>query len=345
LTEERTRKQRRLCSPALVLLFLAPVLGELLSGSAPPAEFFQPFGFILLTILYGGGAILARELTHRWDKGWPTLLALGAAYGIAEEGLMCKSFFDPAWMDLGELANYGRWFGVNWVWSVHLTIFHAVFSIAIPVLLVSLIFPARRSEAWISRRTFKRLSLLWVANGAFIFLALTPYRPPLMPFLSAALIAVGCVRLARRLPRPACDSEQVRLRRPLWFGLTGFLGTVGLFVLAWVSPVIGVPPLLAMLLMAGWPVVVAWIVLKVLGRGVLCSERHQLALASGGLILFVLLAPIQEFDQARVDDMTGMTLVGVGIVVLLAWLAWRVRWRDRVDSQMAPGHRKEDAKE
>ena len=247
VTEEPTRKQRRLCSPALVLLFLAPVLGELLSGSAPPTEFFQPFSFILLTTLYGGGAILARELTHRWEKGWPSLLALGAAYGIAEEGLMAKSFFDPAWMDLGQLATYGRWGGVNWVWVVQLTIFHAVFSIAIPVLLVTLMFPASRTEAWIGRRTFRWLSLLWVASGVFVFLALTPYRPPVVPLLSALLLTVGLVRLARRLPRPACDPAHVCLRRPLWFGLTGFVGTLGLFFVAWACPVNGVPPLLALL--------------------------------------------------------------------------------------------------
>lgn len=325
MTEEVARKQRRLCSPALVLLFLAPVVGELLSGSAPPAEFFQPFSFVLLTTLYGGGAILARELKLRWEKGWPTLLALGAAYGIAEEGLMAKSFFDPVWMDLGQLATYGRWGGVNWVWVVQLTIFHAAFSIAIPVLLVTLMFPARCTEAWISRRTFRWLSLLWAANGVFIFVALTPYRPPPIAVLLTVLVTVVMIRLARRLPRPECDPEQVRLRRSLWFGLTGFVGTLGLFFVAWVCPVNGVPPLLAVLLLAGLPVGVAWIALKVLGRGLICSERHQLALASGGLMFFVLLAVLQEVDASRPDDMTGMALVGLVVFVFLIRLRRRVR--------------------
>ena len=29
-----------------------------------------------------------RELVRRWDKGWPTLLALGAAYGVAAGALL-----------------------------------------------------------------------------------------------------------------------------------------------------------------------------------------------------------------------------------------------------------------
>ena len=66
----RTGKSR---APAWVLFFLAPVVGELLSTSAPPAEFFKPIIFLVLCILYGGGAIIVRELTIRWEKGWPTL--------------------------------------------------------------------------------------------------------------------------------------------------------------------------------------------------------------------------------------------------------------------------------
>ena len=94
-------------SPGFVLFFLAPMVGELLSGSSPPVEFFNPFGLALLSLLYGGGAIIARELMRRWGKGWGALLLLGAAYGIVEEGLMVKSFFDPNWVDLGALGHYG----------------------------------------------------------------------------------------------------------------------------------------------------------------------------------------------------------------------------------------------
>ena len=95
--------------PALILFFLAPAIAELLSGSAPPSEFFNPVGFLLLASLYGSGALIVRELKVRWNKGYVSLFILGAAYGILEEGLMVKSFFDPNWMDLGILGSYGRW--------------------------------------------------------------------------------------------------------------------------------------------------------------------------------------------------------------------------------------------
>lgn len=102
-------------SPAWLLILLAPAVGELLSGSSPPVEYFQPLSFILLTSLYGSGALLVREIVFRWGKGWPSVLALGAAYGMVEEGWMVKSFFDPAWVDLGKLgrAAVGRELGMG----------------------------------------------------------------------------------------------------------------------------------------------------------------------------------------------------------------------------------------
>jgi hypothetical protein len=158
-------------SPSLLLLLLAPAIGELLSGSSPPLEFFFPPSLILLALMYGCGALVCREMVVRWGKGWLSLLLLGIAYGIYEEGIVLRSFFNSAWQDLvlqpqinphpesfpqdegrasalrtpslrlcggrgqgmggsqtpgaavvlDNLAHYGRWAGVNWVWGEHLT--------------------------------------------------------------------------------------------------------------------------------------------------------------------------------------------------------------------------------
>jgi len=186
--------------PALVLFFLAPVIGELLSGSAPPVEFFNPFALIILPALYGSGALLVRELTLRWKKRWPTILVLGLAYGIVEEGLMVKSFFDPHWMDLGLLGVYGRLGGINWVWSISLMLYHATVSIAIPILLVELIYPERRDEPWLGRRGRIGFSLLLAVDVAFGYLALTTYRPPFLPYVFAMAVTLTLGWLGRRMP-------------------------------------------------------------------------------------------------------------------------------------------------
>jgi len=52
------------------------------------------------------------------------------------------------------------------------------------------------------------------------------------------------------------------------------------------------------------------------------AERHQLALVSGVLAFFAILAPLQEIDETRVDDTSGMIWVGVTLAIFLFWV-WR----------------------
>jgi hypothetical protein len=90
---------------------------------------------------------------------------MGMAYGIYEEGIMVRSFFDQNWMDLGELAHYGRWIGINWIWAIALTIFHSAVSISLPILLTNLLFPKHKEEAWLSKKAFIFFSILFLFNA------------------------------------------------------------------------------------------------------------------------------------------------------------------------------------
>ncbi len=310
--------------PVLILFFLAPAIGELLSGSSPPSEFFNPFVLLVLNALYGSGALLIREARVRWKKGWPTVLALGAAYAIVEEGLMVKSFFDPHWVDLGLLGTYGRWGGVNWVWCAHLTIFHAVFSIATPILLLDLLFPSWREEQWLSRRGMIGFTLLLLADVALGFLGLTTYRPPWGPYLGAVLLVGALIWLAWRLPARWGVPGDGCVPRPLLFALAGFGLTVALFLTAWVLPNVDVPVGVTLGAEVASAVLALWGV-PALSRNGAWGEPHRLALAAGGLGFFILLGPLQELDKARTDNTTGMALVSLAAVVLLVLLWRRVR--------------------
>jgi hypothetical protein len=337
-----------------VLLLLAPAIGELLSGSSPPAEFFNPVVFALQVALYGSGAVLARELTCLWRKGWPTLLTLGVAYAIIEEGLCCKSFFDPHWPDVGLLGSHGRWLGVNWVWTVLLTGYHAVFSILVPVALVELAFPAQRGESWTGprfRRVLLGLLLTVVVLGLLMFPdAAKPYRPPVVGYALSAILVIALIGLAARMPAvvslwpakvppgrgdvspPGAQVPAKAPARPIAFGLTAFLGTLGWFGVSWVLPHTGLPPVGTVAL----GLLVIGVVAGGLGRlagGDLSrlEPRHRWALCAGCLLFFILLAPIQEATNAqRPDNTTGMTAVGLAFALGLIWLRHRLR-RDRVN--------------
>ncbi len=290
-------------------------------------EFFNPFGFMLLTALYGSGAILARELKHRWHKGWLSLFVLGAAYGILEEGVMLKSFFDPAWVDIGILGSYGRWLGVNWVWSLELTLFHAVVSIAIPILLVELMFHQRRGEQWIGQRGLIGLSALLAADVALGYFFLTNYSPPLIPYVLTVAVVVALVLLAWRLPRQLFMPKTACMRHPFWFWLIGFTGAIAFFLVFWRLPNTNLPPWVTMFISIGLVTLVAWVVMRMSGNGSSWSGMHKTALAAGALSLFILLAPIQEFDASHTDNTVGMTVVGLAGLLFLLWMWWRMRAR------------------
>jgi len=330
--DQQSGKRRLRIAPGVVLFFLAPAVGELLSGSSPPAEFFSPFGLAVLCLLYGGGAILVRELALRWGGGWRTVVILGVAYGVIEEGLMVKSWFDPNWMDLGLLGTYGRAAGVNWVWAAGLTLYHTVYSIAIPILLTTLIFAGRRDTPWLRRRGLVVVGVLFIADVVVGFLWLTPYRPPafayLLTLIGTALLIFLAKRAARRFPAPEA--------RPLgssWrSALLGLGGAILLFFLMWALPGVGLPfvVVLASFALFAWGSLV--LAARLERRGIFASPVQLLALASGALSFLILLAPLQELDKTRVDNTGGMSLVGVAFAIVLVWIAWRVRRRPAAEA-------------
>ncbi len=319
---------KRKIPPALALYFLSPVIGELLSGSAPPVEFFNPFGLLILPALYGSGALLVRELALRWDKRWPTILTLGLAYAIVEEGLMVKSFFDPNWMDLGILGVYGRWAGVNWVWSISLMIYHAAISIAIPILLVELLYPERRDEAWLGRRGRIGLSILLITTVVFGYLALTTYRPPLLTYMMAILLTFGLARIARRLPTQFPWSSAEKPWPTLAISMMSFSGIAGFFIASWALPASGLPPMGTILVLIAGTYIFLRLVWHAAAGG-RWRDPGRFAIAAGAMAFFILMAPLSENDPTRLDNPVGMTPVALSALVALGFLHRRIQQREQ----------------
>jgi hypothetical protein len=317
--------------PGLVLFLLAPAVGELLSGSSPPAEFFTPFGFTIMTALYGGGAVLCRELKVRWQKGMGSLLLLGAAYGVLEEGLMVASFFNPAWPDLGALGVFGRWLGVNWVWAVELALYHAIVSITVPVMLVELVYPDRRGTPWLGGGWFRAVALIFAADvvgGLIIFSVVTGYKPTEAQIIFSVLLAVGFALLARRLPADWARRGSKRMRRPLFYGALTILGAVASGAVFWVLPGIKSPLLHPVIVMALGALLDLLLIRSLADYDWRRStDLHRFAVAAGSLSLFVAFDFLQELDRTRTDNKAGMSLVGLSFLVGLALLGLKVRRR------------------
>ncbi len=310
----------------MALFLLSPIVAELLSGSSPPLEFFNPIVFFLLASLYGSGAIIVRELSTRWGRGWPSILLLGAAYGILEEGLMVKSFFDPNWIDLGILGTYGRWLGVNWVWAEWLTIYHSIFSISIPILVVDLIYPSYKGTNWVGKRALVGFFILLSAVVLFGHIFLTPYPLSFEQIFGSIMAIALLVYVARRFP--VLKKEENRTNASTWpFWFIGFSLTLTFFVTFGALPHIIPFPLFAMLIGFLLVMCFALLIFRLSRRGI--NDLHRYLLASGALSFLVILAPIQEMDMNRIDNPAGMTLVGLAFLLFLIFIGMRVRSRER----------------
>lgn len=325
--KEKTKKTL----PVVALLLLAPILGELLSGSSPPAEYFQPLTFLLLTLLYGTGALLIRETVRRWNKGWLAIFLMGMAYGIFEEGIMVRSFFDPTWGDLGLLATYGRWIGINWIWSIALTIFHAVVSISIPIALTELLFPKYRNTPWLGKRGYTISLILFAVNillGPFFGMKITALG------MIASSLSISLLVLLANIWTEDEDQVKTSIAPPQWkVILAGFTAMIGLIIGMWILPALSFPWLLTFIFLCivpwtgyGW--------FKRLGMKI-WSETECWAACFGLTLPWIILTVISEFENAnRPDDTSGMILVAVLFTVFLLILKIRIRMRERLSQDI-----------
>ena len=312
--------------PAFALFFLSPIVGELLSGSSPPAEFFQLFGFTIMSLLYGGGAILCRELKFRWGKGMGSLVLLGAAYGVIEEGLMVASFQSPSWMDLGILGIFGRVWGINWVWAVELTAYHSLVSITVPLLLVELLYPERKAESWLSgkwRKIVPALFILDVIGGYFIFAQVSNFWPPIPQYLFFIIVTILLVLAAYRLPADWARRGRKTMTRPRTILLISTIAAFSCGVVFWILPN-NLSGLVSSILVITLGLSVILLTIRKLTSYDWSEANpvHRVALAAGSLSPLILGAMFQEFDGSRTDNTSGMFLVGLAFILFLLVL-WR----------------------
>ncbi len=311
--------------PILVLLFFTPGLIEYVSGDtslallvfSPPIFLFE----LLMNVgIYGPGVLLIREASIRWNKGWASILLMGLAYGIVNEGLAAGTLFNANSVPVisAGLGAYGRYLGVNWVWAVQIAIIHSLFSISLPVLLLGLTLPATRGRRLLSKRGVLVTAVIGAADvGLSIFLdyRVVNFFAGLPLLLGAVGVIAALVFLAFSVPRDLLTPRRpFPSARPVTFVAVGLLYFLSA-ELAWQLPVrLSLPPFVAITLMlavgGGWLV---WVLYTV---GQSKNEAQQVALATGCY------APILIFGTL---GQISFPLVVVGDLAFLALLA--ILWR------------------
>jgi hypothetical protein len=306
--------------PVLTLLLVAPFFGEVLSTATSPLALVLPWNLLLFVALYGCGALLCREVACRWGLGLPGLVLLGAAYGVYEEALVDRFWFDPGYAQRTGVGHYSEVWHTNLLLAAHLTAFHAAVSVTSSVLLVTWLFPAVRDRAWAPLRV---LPILGAAMLLVLFVTSEDYvRPPPGPVMAAiavGVLLVGAAFLSRRLPRPAKDRP--RRSRPRALGVLAFVCAGAHFMLVYAVPSTGVvwPVGLAV---AVTPIVVGVVAVR-FWTGTDPLGRDRLWVVTGIVGFFVLLDALVGLG-GRYDLTAAAVLTAAGAV----WLHRRVATSD-----------------
>ena len=312
------RKARRGIWPALGLIFVAPLVAEFLLGNLPikllPA-------LIVLAPMYGGGALLIREMARRAGRGWPTILLLGMAYGIFEEAFTTQSLFNPNYLklNLGLLTPaYIPSLGIGAWWTLWMLMVHGIWSISTPIALVEACVPDRARTPWLGRVGLVVVAIVFLFGATAA--ALMQYKQD--PFLaSKAQFAVAAVVIVLMVVAafiiPAGRGDEARGNAPsAWIAGAAALvfGSAALFVpMDW-----------------GWGAVAALLALDTAMLVVVAvwSQRedwglmHQLALGAGLALAYGWHAFLQHPAVGKLD---ASVRVGNGIFLAgaigLTWFA------------------------
>lgn len=218
--------------PILCLAILTPGISEYLSTSSPvlnlvanPVWFF--LGLAINVGQYTAGALLVREAVIRWKKGWGTVFLLGLAYGITEEGLGDNTLFNNTHHTDAILGQYGHFLGVNWVWSTGVLLFHILYSIGLPILLLGLALPETRGRSLIAGRQVPLVFASLAASTALeTVLVWGEFRFWMgIPLFVGSLLAIGALTVAgRRAPADLWAPAHERPTLPSWVPFVlGFL--------------------------------------------------------------------------------------------------------------------------
>ena len=161
MVDTAVRRSSTAWAPVLGLLVLAPWMAEFSWGGMGVADL--ALALLFLGPLYGGAAILIRELARRTGRGWPTMLLLALAFGILQAGVVDQSLFNPTYdrFDFQEPAHVPG-LGLSAYYLLAFAIGHVVASIGVPIALVEAFAARRGVQPWLGRFGLGVVAVIYV---------------------------------------------------------------------------------------------------------------------------------------------------------------------------------------
>jgi hypothetical protein len=264
-------------------------------------------------MVWGGGALLARELVRRWQAGAASLLCLGLALSIAEEFIIQQTSIAP--MPFPGVQSFtGRYFGVNWLYFLFMLGFESVWVVLIPVQVTELIFPERRENPWLRTRGVIATIVAFLVGSRIAWYGWTQvarprlhadsYHPPATLILLGLAAIAGLIWLAW-LARGLGHLRTIDSRQPAhpWIvGITGFVFGTAWFALISVIFIPHRDNVVWISLIAGpiWAVL-AFAVVRYWSRSRGWSNWHRFALSFGTVLGCMAISDATYAGWTRVD--------------------------------------------
>ncbi len=226
-------KSQRSILAAVTLFFVAPLVAEYLLGDLP-VTFLSPL--ILMTPMYGGGALLIRELARRTGRGWPTMLLLGCAYCLIEEGYTTQTLFNPNAFGLHLHLLAPAWIpalGIGGWWTIFMLNVHPFWSMGVSIALAEGLFPARAQTPWLGKIGDSVAAVLFAigvyGNTAYMFHR-DPFRATHTQFAVTAAIIILFAVAAFLVPARAARTSDGAAPSPWLTGLGAFVCGLAVFL-------------------------------------------------------------------------------------------------------------------
>lgn len=307
---------------AFTLIVLTPLIAELALGSTPIR---MAWLVILWVPIYGAGVLFIRELVMRRGRGWPSIMVMALGYELLEDGIGLQALTSP---HLYGAAEWGlRLLGLNLpYWEANL-IYHAVFTVAIPIALTDLLFPRHVGKPYLGRMGTVVAGVVALL-GVLVLRVSVPvsqdpgYQAPWPFVVSIGILVVALAGIALfAVPRRHERSRSGSVPSPRLLFLAAVGATLIFFALAF--PIFGarqpafshgafvVVPMGAAAALAA----AAYILLRRLGRSTAWTPRHTLWLIGGALVAhslggLVIMArtPIDAIGLAVITALTAVLL-------------------------------------
>ena len=322
-------------APVLVLFVLSPFIAEILLGATTVSHLES---LLPVMMLYGGGAVVIRELARRREGGWSRIIFLGVAYAVIEEGLVFQSLFNP---DLFNAAAVGgRFLGVNWIFVEWVVVYHVIWSILIPIALTERLFPTYRSEPWLGRVGIVGFGVIYAlgafAISFFIRTNIAPgFQAPIAYVVGVMTLIVVMVVMGIRprgisLERSFSGANQMP-PTPWLGGVLSFLAACVWFGLLHLPTLLrhGILAILPILFGCAFVFGIFTLLRRWSAHKSSWSDVHRLALIFGALLVSMLNGFFFTTADNQLDQL-GQGIASILTILLFTFIIWKIQEKGEV---------------